>query len=175
MPKWEPVQWDPLPTLEEGTVCHQFGRQDQYPLRLKRRSWVDLEMESRANSQISAKVWMHIWRKGSSACSATAMNALMIGSDRGTEAVVLPAVASRRTVPTSTMVRMNLITCSFSTANLLSRVRDLRLWVTKGAKDQDTRIPNDVPLQILLLDYLDGMGIHHCVSDKTICCSSTLL
>jgi hypothetical protein len=75
--------------------------------------------------RISDSVWTQIVLKGSSGCSAIAMRARMTGSDRGTMLVVTAAEESGRTAPTSTIVRISLITCSFSTACLLSRSSDL--------------------------------------------------
>ena len=65
---------------------------------------------------------MKIGRNGSSACSATAITARMTVSDRGMTPVLAPE--SRR-VPTSTTALTSLATCSFSTACLLSRSKDL--------------------------------------------------
>jgi hypothetical protein len=74
--------------------------------------------------QISARVCIHIGRNGSSAESATAMNARMIGSESGT--VPEPAsCGSRRWDPITTIIRMSFMTCSFSIACLLSRANDL--------------------------------------------------
>ena len=62
---------------------------------------------------------------GSSACSATAMTDRTTASDSCTDPE--DSGESGRIVLSSTMVRMSLITCSFSTACLLSRSSDLRV------------------------------------------------
>lgn len=77
------------------------------------------------NLRISASVWIHTGLKRSSVYSATAIKARMMGSDRGTVPEPPPVWESWRTLPISTIVRISLITCSFSTACLLSRPRDL--------------------------------------------------
>jgi hypothetical protein len=77
------------------------------------------------NLRISAKVCTHIGRKGSSAKSATAMKARMIGSDIGTVPEPAAPCGSLRSEPTATIVRMSLMTCSFSIVCLLSRANDL--------------------------------------------------
>lgn len=69
---------------------------------------------------------MHIGLKGSSGCSATAMNALIIGSERGTFPEAIPELEARFSEPISIMARISLMTCSFSTTYLLSRERALR-------------------------------------------------
>ena len=79
-----------------------------------------------AYSRISARVKTQICRKGSSTCSATAMNALRTGSERGTRLAVVALYGDRCSAPIWTIARMSLMTCSFSTANLLSRDKDLR-------------------------------------------------
>jgi len=73
---------------------------------------------------------MQIGRKASSACSATAINARITGSERGT--VPVPDGESCRSEPISTMARSSLMTCSFSTACNLSRVSDLKFLRTPG-------------------------------------------
>lgn len=79
-----------------------------------------------ADIRISVSVSMQIGRNEDSTCSATAINALMTGSDSGTRPEEQPTgSASLRIVPTSTMVRISLMTCSFSTVYLLSLVKDL--------------------------------------------------
>ncbi len=81
--------------------------------------------ESSGYTRISESVCTHMGLKGSSACSATAISARITGSDKGTvfEAVKLGEYFGSD--PISTIVRMSLIACSFSTACLLSRVSDL--------------------------------------------------
>jgi len=90
--------------------------------------------------QISAKVWMQMSRKGSSACSATAMTARITVSDTGTNPTPFFASKSLRTVPISTVVRMSLMTCSFSTACLLSRRSDLTKSVYAAKFDSMTHL-----------------------------------
>jgi hypothetical protein len=75
--------------------------------------------------RISAKVCTHIGRNGSSIESATAMNARMIGSESGTVPEPAASCGLRRWEPTATIARMSFMTCSFSTACLLSRANDL--------------------------------------------------
>jgi len=75
--------------------------------------------------RISAKVCTQMGRKGSSACSATAIRARITGSESGTVPAPAATGDSRRSAPISTMERISLMTCSFSTACLLSRVNDL--------------------------------------------------
>lgn len=81
---------------------------------------------AREDLRISASVCMQTSRKGSSGCSAIATIERMTVSDTGMLPGPLLVSMSLRTVPTSTMVRTSLITCSFSTACLLSRRRDLK-------------------------------------------------
>lgn len=53
-------------------------------------------------------------------------------SDMGTTATPLEMDESRRVVPISTIVRMSLIVCSFSTAYLISRFNDLLVkWLVE--------------------------------------------
>ena len=85
--------------------------------------------------QISVKVSMHIGLKGSSRCSATAMRERRTASDMGTTAAPLEMDESRRVVPISTIVRMSLIACSFSTAYLISRFSDLLVISRKNPWD----------------------------------------
>jgi len=55
-----------------------------------------------------------------------------ITSDMGTTAAPLEMDESRRVVPISTIVRMSLIACSFSTAYLMSRFNDLLvMWLVE--------------------------------------------
>jgi len=81
----------------------------------------------RIHERISVNVSIQTRRKGSSTCSATAMTDRTTVSDNCTDlGLKFVSVESLRTVPTSTMVRMSLITCSFSAACLLSRRSDLK-------------------------------------------------
>lgn len=98
----------------------------------------DRASRSISNNSISVKVWMHIGLNGSSGCSATAIIARMTVSDKCTlpafalveeeEEEEVPPLFRVVVVPTSMMVRMSLMACSFSMACLLSRCRDLRMY-----------------------------------------------
>lgn len=80
------------------------------------------------------------------------MKARMTGSDNGTVPQPTAAPGPRREDPISTMARMSLMTCSFSTAYLLSRARDLSVYshVEEGRK-ADNHIPYNIPVKRLLL------------------------
>ena len=79
----------------------------------------------RSHELISANVWTHICLNGSSACSATATNARIIGSESGIRVDPVFPRLSRFSDMTSTTARMSLMACSLSTACLLSRANDL--------------------------------------------------
>lgn len=84
--------------------------------------------------RISANVWMQMGLNGSSACSATAMNALSTASER--TALSVPDASGVWFSPAiCMMVLSNLIACSFSATCLLSRVNVLeggQLWAGLG-------------------------------------------
>ena len=103
------------------------------------------------NGQISASVWMQISRNGSSGCSATAIIDRITVSDIGTTPGPLFISGSRRSVPTSTIIRMSLMTCSFSTACLLSRRSDLWqcLWVWILSSKGKSGSLQDVPIECI--------------------------
>lgn len=88
-------------------------------------------------SQISTNVSMHIGRNGSSICSATAITERRTTSEIGTIAAPHGADESLCVVPTSTIVRTSLIACSFSMANLLSRLRDLYGGFKTSERDEN--------------------------------------
>jgi hypothetical protein len=77
------------------------------------------------DERISIKVCIQIFLNGSSGCSAMAIMARMIGSERG----IAPELAARFVAATSDPIsmidRMSFKVCSFSTACLLSRANDL--------------------------------------------------
>lgn len=107
------------------------------------------------HAPISARVCTQTGRNGSSACSATATNARMMGSERGM--VFVPAMPrrSRGSEAISTIARMSLMTCSLSIACLLSRARDLfRKCEIPIEQDITNTILHNEPLQGLFMQLL---------------------
>ena len=107
--------------------------------------------------RISVRVWTQIDLNGSSGCSATAIKARMTGSESGT--LPDPATCGERFDPTSMIVRMSLMTCSFSTAYLVSRESDLQRCSSVQLSTECVecrKVLHNVPVKVLAMDGLDG-------------------
>lgn len=132
------LQWSISQHLQQNTDATSPSDQldvDQHCIENR----ISVRITAPVCSLISAKVWTQMDLKGSSGCSAIAMNARIMGSERGTfpeqGAVFGPLLCD----PISTTARMNLITCSFSTVCLLSKVRDLENAVNFNEQVYETQ------------------------------------
>ena len=88
------------------------------------------------DTRISVNVCTHMGLNGSSGYSATAIRARMTASDKGTLPEPMGECVECRSEPISTIARMSLMTCSFSTVCLLSRHRDLLIQVNDNAAEE---------------------------------------
>ena len=94
------------------------------------------------------------------------MNALNTGSERGTLLVVVALYGVRCSAPICTIARMSLMTCSFSTVNLLSRDKDLGV-VRKNVQGNHGSLYY-APVYRVLLEFVDGFNVDESVSDQPV-------
>jgi hypothetical protein len=123
------LEWAPFPLdLHQERATGILSRRSSPPDQCRSRLFTYVRMMKGIGDndlRISANVCTQIGRNGSSTASATAMNARITVSESGTEPDAAAPCGSRRSEPIATIFRMSLMTCSFSTACLLSRANDL--------------------------------------------------
>ena len=103
----------------------------------------------------------------------------MIDSEIGTVPEPADANGCHLSTPTSTIVRINLITCSLSMACLLSRVRDLSsdqnaviLYIYLKSENHAL---DDIPIEVQVYKSFSSFGIVYSMSYQAIRCDPSFL